>query len=235
MQLWFLTLGYHPDLTGGAFRYVTEVAERLAGRGHRVELVCPASGPVAPPEEGRNGVVLHRYPNPKGSFLVNWMRENRSATGCLRRFQTHSSAPAVAVVCHAYLGPASKVWRGRRVSLFTGPWAEEYRFSRLVTGQPPARQWLTNWIVRAMRRTERGTLRRADRILTISRYTKSNCLSGTPARSHRSQWSPAASMLTGSSRRLIAQRRGQNGESVLRTACSWRCGDWIRGWDSWIL
>jgi len=63
MRFVFLTLGYHPDLDGGGYRYATEIAERLAGLGHEVHAIYPNPKNQLPAEAVREGVHLHRAPD----------------------------------------------------------------------------------------------------------------------------------------------------------------------------
>ncbi|MBU6399390.1 MAG: glycosyltransferase family 4 protein [Verrucomicrobia bacterium] len=169
MHLIFLTLGYHPDQIGGAFRYVTAVAERLAARAHQVTVVYPASQPTAT-TEARAGVRLLRYPNPAGPFWANWRRENKTARQLWQGAARTATEPALLVGCHAYFASAFRACAGPRLFLFTGPWAEEHRFAR----QAQARSWpqrlVDRLIIAGMRRSEGHALRHAGCILTISRY-----------------------------------------------------------------
>lgn len=171
MRFLFLTLGYHPDLVGGAYRYVAEVAERLAGRGHAVDVICPNPDEARlAAEEMRTGVKLHRYPNGKGAPWTNWWRENAQAEAILRRITSKPAESTLAVVCHAYFTAPRPSRSMQVVSLFTGPWAEEFRFAR----QSVSRSWQqrTHDLILAglMRLKERATLRKVARILTISQY-----------------------------------------------------------------
>lgn len=170
MHFIFLTLGCHPDLAGGAYRCVAEVAEGLARRAHRVAVICPNPNNALAGEETRAGVSLHRFPNATGFFGNNWRRENAAARERLRRLAARSGEAALIVLCHAYLAPAVGAARRPFVFLFTGPWAEEYRFARKAVSRSVPSRGLDWLIAAAMQRVEKKALRRAGRILTISRY-----------------------------------------------------------------
>ena len=171
MRFIFLTLGYSPDLIGGAYRYVTEVAERLAARGHRVDVICPnPDGSRHPESELRAGVQLHRHPNRAGAPWRNWWQENADAQATLRRLTSEQTEPALAVVCHAYFRAPARSNRLRMVSLFTGPWAEEFHFARQTVERSWPRRARDRLLVGVMRWKERETLKRMERILTISQY-----------------------------------------------------------------
>jgi glycosyltransferase involved in cell wall biosynthesis len=169
MRFVFLTLGYHPDLTGGAYRYVAEVAEGLASRAHHVAVLCPNPGNGLEPCEVRAGVALHRFENHHGFFALNWLRETASAARLAREIE-RKSRPDFWVLCHAYLAPVVAARSAQTVVLFTGPWAEEYRFARASTTRPAWRRLCDTGIGAVLRHVERRGLSRAARILTISEY-----------------------------------------------------------------
>lgn len=168
----FLTLGFHPDQVGGAFRYVVEVATRLAARGHRVEVICPNADNQRSATETRRGVTLHRFPNGEGFFWTNWRRENAAARGLLHACLANAG-PAVrplVVVCHAFLAPAAADAPAPQVALFTGPWAEEFLFSRQARRRSLPKRCFDTLVAERLRAVERAGLVRARRILTISEY-----------------------------------------------------------------
>jgi len=170
MRFIFLTLGYHPDLTGGAYRYVREVAERLAARGHRITVLCPNPRNDLPPRENRGGVDLHRFTNEPGTFLLNWLRENRHARRCARELELELAGATLWVLCHAYLAPAIAGRQLHAAYLFTGPWAEEFQFARQAVARSRLRRACDWAIASALRQVERKALRKVARILTISQY-----------------------------------------------------------------
>ena len=168
----FLTLGFHPDQIGGAFRYVTEVATRLAARGHRVEVICPNSDNQRPANETRRGVTLHRFANGAGFFWTNWRRENAAAGQLLHACLANAGAAArpLIVVCHAFLAPTAADAPAPQVALFTGPWAEEFLFSRQARSRSLPKRCFDTLVADRLRAVERAGLARARRILTISDY-----------------------------------------------------------------
>ena len=58
MHILIISYAYFPVLSPRAFRW-TAIAEELAQRGHKVEVVC-ASSKNQPRDELRNGVRIHR-------------------------------------------------------------------------------------------------------------------------------------------------------------------------------
>ena len=108
MRFVFLTLGYHPDLDGGGYRYATEVAERLAGRGHEVHAVFPNPRNSLPAREVRRGVELHRVPDGTGSFFANWRSENAAARSVLEQLLPLGHAPTLLATHQAYFEAAAR-------------------------------------------------------------------------------------------------------------------------------
>jgi glycosyltransferase involved in cell wall biosynthesis len=155
----FTTLGYYPESIGGAFRYVAELAEGLAARGHRVEAIFPSEKKEALAD--RNGVALHRLSIERGPFWRNWIERNAALRDTLREIRKNNPR-AIVVSCHGYFARAATGLGGPVVSLFTGPWANEFLQSEpsgLVKAAAPI-----------MRRVERGGLQRSAAIFTISKY-----------------------------------------------------------------
>lgn len=166
----FLTLGFHPDQVGGAFRYVAEVATRLAARGHRVDVIGPNPNNKLPASETRRGVTLRRFANGEGFFWTNWRRENAAAGRILRELLARANNAPLVVGCHAFLAPAAAEIAAAQVSLFTGPWAEEFLFSREARKRTLPKRCFDSLVADQLRAVERAGLARARRILTISEY-----------------------------------------------------------------
>ena len=168
MRFVFISLGYFPEIVGGAYRYVTELAERLASRGHDAEVIFPAPGGKAAASITRHGVHLHSFDNAEGHFFLNWRAENARARALLEKLQ--NPKPALLIPCHAFFGPALRSVKGPAAFLFTGPWAEEYQFSRKLGSSSAPRRWKDSLIAAAMRRVERRALASSTEILTISQF-----------------------------------------------------------------
>lgn len=170
MRFVFLTLGYHPDLDGGGYRYATEVAERLAGRGHEVHAVFPNPRNSLPAREVRRGVELHRVPDGTGSFLANWRSENAAARSVLEQLLPPGHAPTLLATHQAYFEAAA---RGRpTVFMFQGAWGLEYAFSQQAKPRGLVRRLLDPWISRQLHRTEGRALAAAPWIFVASQYTQ---------------------------------------------------------------
>ena len=170
MRFVFLTLGYHPDLDGGGYRYATEVAERLAARGHDVQVIYPNPKNQFPAHELRRGVRLHRTPDGTGGFFTNYRAENAAAHDKLRELLGSGSPPTLVATHQAYFGPASQDWP--TVFMYQGPWGLEYLFSQQAKPRGQMRRWLDPWISRRLHATEGATLKRAPLIFVASEYTR---------------------------------------------------------------
>lgn len=170
MRFVFLTLGYHPDLDGGGYRYATEVAERLAARGHEVHAVFPNPRNTLPSNEVRHGVQLHRVPDGTGSFLANWRSENAAARQVLDTLLPTGHPRTLLATHQAYFEAAA---RGRpTVFMFQGAWGLEYAFSQQAKPRGLVRRLLDPWISRQLHRTEGRALAAAPEIFVASQYTQ---------------------------------------------------------------
>ncbi|KAB2675261.1 MAG: glycosyltransferase family 4 protein [Verrucomicrobia bacterium] len=170
MRFVFLTLGYHPDLDGGGYRYATEVAERLAARGHEVHAVYPNPRNRFPAVESRHGVHLHRVPDGTGSFFANWRSENTAARAVLATLLAPGQPRTLVATHQAYFEPAARGWP--TVFMYQGAWGLEYRFSQQAKPRGLPRRLLDPWIARMLHRTEARALRAAPAIFVASEYTR---------------------------------------------------------------
>ncbi len=170
MRLIFVSLGYHPDSIGGAYRYIADVAERLAQRGHKVSVIYPVPTGISTQRDTLNGVERLRFPDADGLFFSNWNTENRNARVLWLEATGYGREPALTILCHAFFGPLLHVAAPNALFLFTGPWAEEYRFAQQARERGPGRKVLDVVVRRTMRVAESQALRRCRAIVTISEY-----------------------------------------------------------------
>lgn len=170
MRFVFLTLGYHPDLDGGGYRYATEVAERLAARGHEVHAVFPNPRNRLAASESRAGVHLHRVPDGTGSFFANWRSENAAAREVVASLLAPGQPRTLLATHQAYFEPAARGWP--TVFMFQGAWGLEYRFSQQAKARGTLRRLLDPWIARMLHRTEGRALRAAPEVFVASDYTR---------------------------------------------------------------
>lgn len=170
MRFVFLTLGYHPDLDGGGYRYATEIAERLADRGHEVHAIYPNPRNQLPPEAVRQRVHLHRTPDGTAGFLANYRSENSAAHLKLVELLAPGSPRTLLATHQAYFGPATQDWP--TVFMYQGPWGLEYSFSQKAKPRGRLRRWLDPWIARRLHAEEGAALKRAPQIFVASQYTR---------------------------------------------------------------
>lgn len=167
MRFVFLSLGYHPDLIGGAYRYAAELAERLAVRGHEVEVILPTPEGKQPAAEVRAGVRLHWFPSGCGSAWNNWRSENRAAAALLR---TRLQPGTLVGFHHAFFAPCRRVLPQSSVALFHGPWGLEYALACQTGRRGWGRRLVDRLIAWRLMQVERGLLREVGRICAMSRY-----------------------------------------------------------------
>lgn len=170
MRFVFLTLGYHPDLDGGGYRYATEVAERLAERGHEVHAVYPNPKNQFATHESRRGVELHRIPDGTRGFVANYRSENAAAHRKLKELLAPGSARTLLATHQAYFGPASQDWP--TLFMYQGPWGMEYAFSQQAKPRGRLRRWMDPWIGRRLHSAEGAALKRAPEVFVASEYTR---------------------------------------------------------------
>ena len=181
MRFLFLTLGYHPDMDGGAYRYAAEVAERLADRQHEVHAIFPNPGNNLAPAETRNGVRLHRIPGAAGggSFTKNWSQRNAAARTALTELESFPHGPQLIASHHAYFECAQAGFA--QVEFFHGPWGLEYSLAQKAKPRGLVRKLLDPIIAQKLHRTEARALRRCYRILVASDYMKSRLAQWHPS------------------------------------------------------
>ncbi len=174
MRFLIVSLGLHPDIDGGAWRVAAAHARGLARRGHSVHVVTARSDPPRPDLETRDGYSIHRFPQSHGHFHANWRRENQAARALLVQLTARPDpdAPTLLIQHHPYLGPATDVVHGSVpiLHIFHGPWAREYRLAQTARKRGLVRRCLDLVIPRVMHRVESRCLRRASRIITLSRH-----------------------------------------------------------------
>lgn len=172
MRFLFVTLGYHPDLAGGAYRYASELAEGLAARGHSVVVLTPNPGDRLPASEVRHGVHVHRLPGGPGPSWTHRRTRNRAARVLLEALAREPGGPPLTGLHHAYLAPSLAVAPHPRVFIFHGPWGREFALARQVQGRGAPRRLFDACVARWLQVLERRALRAVDRILVVSQYSR---------------------------------------------------------------
>ncbi|MGQ0552513.1 MAG: glycosyltransferase family 4 protein [Planctomycetota bacterium] len=162
-----------PDHFGGAERVLGEVSERLVRRGHAVTLITAQLDGTAPREQ-RDGLRVLRYPVQRDSPP----RFYRSVfSGVRAALRDAWAADAELLHLHQPLSALAALAPGtplRRPSLlsFYAPYHEEY-LARFRGGQATGAAPLAARAVSAvLRGGDRYLLRRADRILVLSQFSR---------------------------------------------------------------
>ena len=170
MQILHVSDYFNPSRPGGGTRLLQAHLSGLSRRGHQVSLLAGHDGD--PPEEAAPGVPMlsFRYPPNGTSGPLRSLRRIRS----LWREIAEAGVPDV-VVFHQPLSAnllLDLVGRAPIVYMFHSPWSREHLISRRGPFTP---------LGAAMRRTLEGrAVRRAHRVITLSRYMR-----GEAQRLHR--------------------------------------------------
>ena len=172
MRFVFLTLGYHPDLDGGAWRYATEIAEGLANRGAHVDVVCPHPHETNKGDEIRRGVHLHWFDGGKGGFFARRKEVNRRAADTLRSITHSADNPFLLTSHHAYLTDAFFSLNAPRVAMFHGPWSHEFLYSKRAEQAPFWKRLVLRRVATRLHNLENRTVRRADQVFVVSQHFK---------------------------------------------------------------
>ncbi len=170
-----VTGDFYPDAYGGVHRVVYEVSKRLAGRGHAVRVITRQVSPELPRREQLEGMDVWRFPvNDRTLPQFHWT-EIRGA----RRALTAAAAqePLDVVNVHEALPAAGACWprRGALVWTMHAPWGEEWldAYEHQRAGRAgPLRRAAARAFAWYLERLERATVRRAERVLTLSEFIK---------------------------------------------------------------
>jgi glycogen(starch) synthase len=169
MRALLISWEYPPVIEGGLGRHVRKLSEHLVRDGVEMHVLTRGGGRL-PTEEDRHGVFVHRvreppYPKDIDAFVrwVQTMNDDMSAAGMelCRRFDfdlVHSHDWLVA-------GAAESVARGG-----DRPWLTTIHATEFGRHQG----WVGNYPQSHIHARERAMARRADRIITCSRYMRSH-------------------------------------------------------------
>ena len=172
MNYIFLTLGYHPELDGGAWRYAAEIAEGLAEREHEVHVICPLDGLDQARDEERNGVWLHWYPRATGNFFKKLHQDNIAAAESVGKVRASMHGPSLLATHHGYLGEAFRDSAGPRVFMYHGPWSWEYRMAKRVAGKIGPMRWFHSRIANWLHHREHRAVSDCDEVFVVSEHFK---------------------------------------------------------------
>jgi glycosyltransferase involved in cell wall biosynthesis len=160
---------WHPDLKGGSARVVTETSRRLAERGHEVTVVCPAhAGEPARTTTGRLSIlrILPRSIVPQTFSDPFFARRHAVREGSRGRFDVlvaHQATVATGLTTARLDAPLTLVYHASAVREL------RYLRSRLPTGR---RRLVTYALEPPLLALERAAVRRADRIVILSEFSR---------------------------------------------------------------
>jgi len=177
-----------PDLEGGSFRVVFELARGLVARGHEVNVLTQALPGHEQPQQVIDGVQVHRYrtwARSGVSFYVSSVAAVRRLMGRLVAAQPfdalHLHHPVSAL--GATLCPSSRDMP--TLHTFYVPYFLEHAFNR---NAPPGRP---GPVGRALRCIDHHNLRRSDAIVVLSQFTAGQVAEHFPDCSPRVEIIPA--------------------------------------------
>ncbi|MFT7464100.1 MAG: glycosyltransferase involved in cell wall biosynthesis [Pseudohongiellaceae bacterium] len=192
MKLLFVSTFAFPDHFGGAERVITEVATRLAQRGHTVTLLTGQVGDTAA-REHRHGVEVVRYPvrpgRPDRFYRSVW-------SGVRKALAQGVGADADVLSVHQVLSAVAALAPGGarcpgRVCSFYAPYSLEYlaRFrGGAETGSAPL---AARAVSSVLARADRYVLRRSDEVLVLSDYSRQQIDTLYPPALERTTIAPA--------------------------------------------
>jgi glycogen(starch) synthase len=163
---------YPPVIEGGLARHVRKLSEHLVAEGVEVHVLTRGGGHL-PPTEERHGVIVHRvqwaggdrFPKDVKAFVrwVGSMNDHMRALG----EELCEELPFDLVHSHDWLvaGAARRVARGIRRPWLTTVHATEY-------GRHQG--WVDKYPQSHIHSVERDMVRRADHVITCSRYMRSH-------------------------------------------------------------
>jgi glycogen synthase len=172
MRVLTISWEYPPIIEGGLARHVRKLSEHLVAEGVEVHVLTRGGGRL-PTREDRHGVIVHRLsepPFPKDpKAFVRWVADMNS--DMLRLGQELVDEFAFDLVhSHDWLvaGAAEKLARRRGLPWLVTVHATEY-------GRHQG--WVQTYPQSHIHAAERDMVRRADRIITCSRYMRSHVAS----------------------------------------------------------
>src|SRR6201996_5143954 len=161
---------YPPVIEGGLARHVRKLSEHLVGLGVEVHVVT-RGGPALAPVEERHGVVVHRvteppFPREDINAFVRWVAAMNRDLGRLgeRLLDSHEFD---LVHSHDWLGGKAA---GRVAERAGRPWLVTVHATEYGRHQG----WVQKYPQSYIHAAERDMARRADQVITCSRYMRSH-------------------------------------------------------------
>ncbi len=174
MRILGISQNLWPDSCGGVERVANEIMTRLASRGHSVDLVGQRAVEGAPDTEVLNGVTLHRYGGTGDSLrfggrTLSALRSSRPVLGRLVAENRYDVVlPHHFFPYYAYAGVVPHTVP--EVLTFHASFWQELR---LEGAERPVVKPIESLVFGGLaRRTEKTCLRRADRVVVLSEFSR---------------------------------------------------------------
>ena len=169
MRVLLISWEYPPVIEGGLARHVRKLSEHLVSDGAEVHVLTRGGGRL-PAEEERHGVVVHRVrepPFPKDvNAFVRWVRAMNADMRALG-LDLSERLDFDLVHSHDWLVAGAAEAVARR---FGRPWLVTVHATEFGRHQG----WVQNHPQSHIHAAERKMVRRADRVITCSRYMRSH-------------------------------------------------------------
>jgi glycogen(starch) synthase len=169
MRVLLISWEYPPVIEGGLARHVRKLSEHLVRDGVEVHVLTRGGGHL-PAEEVRHGVTVHRVaepPFPKDvSAFVRWVEAMNGDMGALGAELCQQSDFAL-VHSHDWLVAGAAEGLTRQFGL---PWLTTVHATEFGRHQG----WVQNHPQSHIHAAERSMVRRADRVITCSRFMQSH-------------------------------------------------------------
>jgi glycosyltransferase involved in cell wall biosynthesis len=166
-----------PDRMGGSERVMWELARGLRRNDHEVRIVVPRVKSGVPGRTVVDGITIDRYRDPAHSFATLYLPSialARATLGAVIR----DWRPDITHAHHSLTGLGAGVAGARPlVYTFYGPWYQEFLHEVQNQREMPAlKRWTRGLWAPAKaalaRRIERAAMRRAQRVVVLSRYSR---------------------------------------------------------------
>jgi len=175
LRILAITQNFFPDSQGGVERVAYEVMRRLVRRGHSVDLVGQRVSTDAPDVEDVSGITVHRYGTPErsrrfGGRTALALTSSRRVIGRLLSEHSYDVVlPHHFFPYYAYMRTAGPKMSPEVMTFHASYWQElRLEGAERRIGKPLESLFLGG----LARRTEKACLRRSDRIVVLSEFSR---------------------------------------------------------------
>jgi glycosyltransferase involved in cell wall biosynthesis len=172
MRILILADVFFPDTVGGAGRVAYHLSSELSLREHEIHVVTRnREGKLPDHQEIHRNLSIHRFPSTKKESFLSFLSEIKSTTS-LNRYLTRNIS--FDLVCtHQSLvgiGPliSTPLKNTPHIHYFHSPWHEEFLIKKQWESVEPGIK--ESVIAFLMKQIERRVLRKADKVIVLSRY-----------------------------------------------------------------